>query len=206
MLRCGGSEARRVIADTLQPGITPRACGFDHLCTASIDEAIAWLKHHGILQDRFRVPVHGRTTDTRNGGLASGQRGRRIQLASQRRVILPAGQKDSAAKFLYGLPCPSHHFPCQAWREAPSSLKTTSGATSACPNRTSPTASRLHHFTTWQRNGGGANFPLIVAAANPRSVVICQFAGWPNADGACKPDLASEAALYAIEAEVRAHG
>jgi hypothetical protein len=30
-------------------------CGFPYLCTDSVDEAIAWLKHHGILQARFRV-------------------------------------------------------------------------------------------------------------------------------------------------------
>jgi hypothetical protein len=31
------------------------ACGFPYLCTSSVDEAIAWLKQHGILHDRFSV-------------------------------------------------------------------------------------------------------------------------------------------------------
>lgn len=38
---------------------------------------------------------------------------------------------------LYGLPCPPPHFHCQARREAASSLKTMSGATSACPHSAS---------------------------------------------------------------------
>ena len=31
------------------------ACDFDYLCTDSVDQAIAWLKHHGILNGRFTV-------------------------------------------------------------------------------------------------------------------------------------------------------
>ena len=30
-------------------------CGFDYLCTDSVDQAIAWLKHHGVLRGGFSV-------------------------------------------------------------------------------------------------------------------------------------------------------
>ena len=32
-----------------------QACGFNYLCTDNVDEAIAWLKQHGILRGRFTV-------------------------------------------------------------------------------------------------------------------------------------------------------
>ena len=38
-------------------------------------------------------------------------------------------------------------------------------------------------FARWQQNGDAANFPLLVAAASPRSAVVFQFrlaeCGWP---------------------------
>jgi hypothetical protein len=42
-------------------------------------------------------------------------------------------------------------------------------------------------------------FPLLIAAASPRSAVIFHSAGWPEADGCCGPALARQAVLAAIE-------
>jgi hypothetical protein len=54
-------------------------------------------------------------------------------------------------------------------------------------------------FARWQQNGAAANFPLLVAAASPRSAVVFHSPGWPDADGRCEPDLARHAVLMAIE-------
>ena len=49
--RRGGrlSEPQQAMRDHLE------ACGFEYLCTDSVDAAIAWLKDHGILRGGFRV-------------------------------------------------------------------------------------------------------------------------------------------------------
>ena len=54
-------------------------------------------------------------------------------------------------------------------------------------------------FASWQRNGGAANFGLLIAAASPRDAVIFHFDSWPDADGRCEPNLARQAVLVAIE-------
>jgi hypothetical protein len=55
-------------------------------------------------------------------------------------------------------------------------------------------------YASWQREGGAANFPLIVAAATPRGATIFHSAGWADADDCCTPELARQAVLAAIEA------
>jgi hypothetical protein len=49
--RRGGrlSDEQRAMRDHLE------GCGFAYLCTDSVDEATEWLKHYGILRDRFSV-------------------------------------------------------------------------------------------------------------------------------------------------------
>ena len=49
--RRGGrlSESQAAMRDHVQ------ACGFNYLCTDNVDEAIDWLKQHGILRGRFTV-------------------------------------------------------------------------------------------------------------------------------------------------------
>jgi hypothetical protein len=56
-------------------------------------------------------------------------------------------------------------------------------------------------FERWRENGAAANFPLLIAAASPRSAVIFHSDGWPDADGCCEPVLARQAVLAAIEGE-----
>src|SRR6478672_7804602 len=55
-------------------------------------------------------------------------------------------------------------------------------------------------YASWQREGGAANFPLIVAAATPRGATIFHSTGWADADDCCTPELARQAVLAAIEA------
>lgn len=55
-------------------------------------------------------------------------------------------------------------------------------------------------YASWQKEGGAANFPLIVAAATPRGATIFHSAGWADADDCCTPELARQAVLAAIEA------
>jgi hypothetical protein len=43
------SDAQEAMRDHLV------ACGFDYLCTDSVDQAVAWLKAHGILRGGFAV-------------------------------------------------------------------------------------------------------------------------------------------------------
>jgi hypothetical protein len=49
--RRGGrlSPAQQAMRDHLE------CCGFAYLCTDSVDQAIEWLKHHGILRGGFSV-------------------------------------------------------------------------------------------------------------------------------------------------------
>jgi hypothetical protein len=54
-------------------------------------------------------------------------------------------------------------------------------------------------FASWQQDGAAANFPLLIAAATPRSAVIFQSDGWPDAEGCCEPALARQAVLAAVE-------
>src|SRR4029077_19926704 len=55
-------------------------------------------------------------------------------------------------------------------------------------------------YTSWQSEGGAANFPLIIPAASPRGATIFHSVGWADADGCCTPELARQAVLRAIEA------
>jgi hypothetical protein len=55
-------------------------------------------------------------------------------------------------------------------------------------------------YVSWQKEGGAANFPLLVAAATPRGATIFHSAGWADADDCCTPELARQAVLAAIEA------
>jgi hypothetical protein len=55
-------------------------------------------------------------------------------------------------------------------------------------------------YVSWQKEGGAANFPLLVAAATPRGATIFHSAGWADADDCCTPELARRAVLAAIEA------
>jgi hypothetical protein len=54
-------------------------------------------------------------------------------------------------------------------------------------------------FASWQENGAAADFPLLIGAASPRSAVIFQSDGWPDADDCCAPEIARQAVLAAIE-------
>jgi hypothetical protein len=55
-------------------------------------------------------------------------------------------------------------------------------------------------YVSWQKEGGAANFPLLVAAATPRGATIFHSAGWADADGCCEPEIARQVVLTAIEA------
>jgi hypothetical protein len=55
-------------------------------------------------------------------------------------------------------------------------------------------------YASWQKEGGAANFPLIIAAATRRGATIFHSVGWADADDCCTPELARQAVLTAIEA------
>ena len=54
-------------------------------------------------------------------------------------------------------------------------------------------------YGRWQDEGAASNFPLVVVAATPCAAIVLHSAGWPEADDVCKPDIARQVALRAIE-------
>src|SRR4029077_8957284 len=83
-------------------------------------------------------------------------------------------------------------------------IETPSNDESTCNVARPGDSRRIHLLSDFRYTDGCEDrrwrlFPLLIAAASPRSAVVFQADDWPQADGCCEPALARQAALRALE-------